>query len=140
MSADRQEWPLYEVFIRSKSGLSHKHAGSIHAADDQMALDHARDVAQAVIDRRQDGQRPARRRRVSSATTTRRSLPKCRIGSVPGNRLSHSVLNSGQKASQNRGTRSASRYSAVSSAVSVMKLLPFALAPFWYPGALTSFS
>ena len=30
------EWPLYEVFIRSKSGLSHRHAGSIHAADDQI--------------------------------------------------------------------------------------------------------
>lgn len=39
-----KEWPLYEVFIRSKSGLSHRHAGSVHAADDQMALDHARDV------------------------------------------------------------------------------------------------
>lgn len=37
-------WPLYEVFIRSRAGLSHRHAGSIHAADDQMALDHARDV------------------------------------------------------------------------------------------------
>ncbi len=39
-----KNWPLYEVFIRSKSGLSHKHAGSVHAADDQMAPDHARDV------------------------------------------------------------------------------------------------
>lgn len=38
------DWPLYEVFIRSRSGLSHRHAGSVHAADDQMALDHARDV------------------------------------------------------------------------------------------------
>jgi len=38
------EWPLYEVFIRSKSGLAHRHAGSVHAADDQMALDHARDT------------------------------------------------------------------------------------------------
>ena len=37
-------WPLYEVFIRSRAGLSHKHAGSVHAADDQMAIDHARDV------------------------------------------------------------------------------------------------
>jgi ring-1,2-phenylacetyl-CoA epoxidase subunit PaaB len=37
-------WPLYEVFIRSKSGLSHRHAGSIHAADDQMALTNARDT------------------------------------------------------------------------------------------------
>jgi ring-1,2-phenylacetyl-CoA epoxidase subunit PaaB len=38
------DWPLYEVFIRSKSGLSHRHVGSVHAADDQMAIDHARDV------------------------------------------------------------------------------------------------
>jgi ring-1,2-phenylacetyl-CoA epoxidase subunit PaaB len=37
-------WPLYEVFIRSRAGLSHRHAGSVHAADDQMALDHARDT------------------------------------------------------------------------------------------------
>ena len=39
-----QNWPLYEVFIRSRSGLSHRHVGSVHAADDRMALDHARDV------------------------------------------------------------------------------------------------
>ena len=39
-----KNWPLYEVFIRSKSGLSHRHAGSIHAPDDQMALDNARDT------------------------------------------------------------------------------------------------
>jgi ring-1,2-phenylacetyl-CoA epoxidase subunit PaaB len=39
-----QEWPLWEVFIRSKSGLHHKHAGSVHAADARMALEHARDV------------------------------------------------------------------------------------------------
>ena len=39
-----ENWPLYEVFIRSRAGLSHRHAGSVHAADDQMALDHARDV------------------------------------------------------------------------------------------------
>ena len=39
-----QEWPLYEVFIRARSGLSHRHAGSVHAADDEMALNHARDV------------------------------------------------------------------------------------------------
>jgi ring-1,2-phenylacetyl-CoA epoxidase subunit PaaB len=39
-----KNWPLYEVFIRAKSGLSHRHAGSVHAADDEMALNHARDV------------------------------------------------------------------------------------------------
>jgi ring-1,2-phenylacetyl-CoA epoxidase subunit PaaB len=36
--------PLYEVFIRPKAGLSHKHVGSLHAADDAMALQLARDV------------------------------------------------------------------------------------------------
>ena len=40
----KQEWPLYEVFIRSRSGLSHRHAGSVHAADDEMALSNARDT------------------------------------------------------------------------------------------------
>lgn len=37
-------WPPYEVFIRSKRGLNHVHVGSIHAADAEMALRHARDV------------------------------------------------------------------------------------------------
>lgn len=39
-----QTWPLYEVFIRSRRGLSHRHAGSVHAADAEMALNHARDT------------------------------------------------------------------------------------------------
>jgi ring-1,2-phenylacetyl-CoA epoxidase subunit PaaB len=38
------DWPLYEVFVRGKRGLNHVHVGSLHAADDQMALRHARDV------------------------------------------------------------------------------------------------
>jgi ring-1,2-phenylacetyl-CoA epoxidase subunit PaaB len=53
-SADRngkQEWPLWEVFIRSKQGLDHKHVGSLHAADAQMAIENARDV----YTRRQEG-------------------------------------------------------------------------------------
>ena len=37
-------WPLWEVFIRSKQGLDHKHAGSLHAADAGMAIENARDV------------------------------------------------------------------------------------------------
>ena len=37
-------WPLWEVFIRSKQGLDHKHAGSLHAADAAMAIENARDV------------------------------------------------------------------------------------------------
>lgn len=44
-------WPLWEVFMRSKQGLDHKHAGSLHAADAQMAIENARDV----YTRRQEG-------------------------------------------------------------------------------------
>ncbi len=38
------DWPLWEVFIRSKQGLDHKHAGSLHATNAQMAIENARDV------------------------------------------------------------------------------------------------
>jgi len=38
------EWPLWEVFIRSKQGLNHKHVGSLRAADAEMAISNARDV------------------------------------------------------------------------------------------------
>jgi ring-1,2-phenylacetyl-CoA epoxidase subunit PaaB len=40
----RSEWPLWEVFIRSQHGLAHKHVGSLHAPDAEMALRNARDV------------------------------------------------------------------------------------------------
>lgn len=40
----KPEWPLWEVFIRSKQGLDHKHVGSLHAADAAMAMENARDV------------------------------------------------------------------------------------------------
>lgn len=43
MSAGTPE-PLWEVFIRSRRGLSHNHVGSLHAADAEMALQNARDV------------------------------------------------------------------------------------------------
>ena len=43
-SSGLSAWPLWEVFIRSKQGLDHKHAGSLHAADAQMAIENARDV------------------------------------------------------------------------------------------------
>lgn len=36
--------PLWEVFIQSKPGIPHKHAGSLHAPDAEMALTAARDV------------------------------------------------------------------------------------------------
>jgi len=39
-----KEWPLWEIFIRSQHGLSHKHVGSLHAPDAEMAVNNARDV------------------------------------------------------------------------------------------------
>src|SRR6185295_10445979 len=36
--------PLWEVFIRNRSGMPHKHCGSVHAPDAAMALQAARDV------------------------------------------------------------------------------------------------
>ena len=43
-SVAASEWQLWEIFIRSKQGLDHKHVGSLHAADAQMAIENARDV------------------------------------------------------------------------------------------------
>lgn len=39
-----QGLPLWEVFVRPRRGLSHIHAGSLHAADTETALQAARDV------------------------------------------------------------------------------------------------
>jgi len=36
--------PLWEVFIRSRNGLAHKHVGSLHAVDATMAIHAARDL------------------------------------------------------------------------------------------------
>lgn len=41
---EQKDWPLWEIFIRSKVGLDHKHVGSLHAADAEMAIKNARDV------------------------------------------------------------------------------------------------
>jgi ring-1,2-phenylacetyl-CoA epoxidase subunit PaaB len=41
---DKANWKIWEVFIRSKNGLSHKHVGSLHAPDAEMAIKNARDV------------------------------------------------------------------------------------------------
>ncbi|MBT2565275.1 1,2-phenylacetyl-CoA epoxidase subunit B [Arthrobacter sp. ISL-85] len=41
---DRGAWGLWEVFVRSSRGLSHVHAGSLHAPDAAMALRNARDL------------------------------------------------------------------------------------------------
>jgi len=50
-SHEAKEYPLFEVFIRSKNGLEHRHVGSLHAADAEMAMSNARDV----YTRRQEG-------------------------------------------------------------------------------------
>ena len=47
----RAPQPLWEVFVRSKRGLSHTHVGSLRAPDAHMALRNARDV----YTRRQEG-------------------------------------------------------------------------------------
>ena len=39
-----RELPLFEVFVRSKRGLDHRHVGSLHAEDHEQALEYARDV------------------------------------------------------------------------------------------------
>ncbi len=41
---EKKSWPLWEIFVRSRSGLSHKHVGSLHAVDAAMAIENARDV------------------------------------------------------------------------------------------------
>jgi ring-1,2-phenylacetyl-CoA epoxidase subunit PaaB len=50
-AAAERSWPLWEVFVRAKRGLSHTHVGSLHAPDATMALRNARDV----YTRRQEG-------------------------------------------------------------------------------------
>ena len=50
-TVEKQHWPLWEIFIRSRQGLSHRHVGSLHAADAEMAVENARDV----YTRRQEG-------------------------------------------------------------------------------------
>src|SRR5690606_40699303 len=41
---NKNNWSLYEVFVRSKQGLSHRHVGSLRAPDEEVALQNARDV------------------------------------------------------------------------------------------------
>ena len=41
---NKREWPLFEIFIRARGGLDHKHVGSLHATDARMAIEHARDL------------------------------------------------------------------------------------------------
>lgn len=43
-AADRRSWPLWEVFVRPSRGMSHIHAGSLHAPDAELAISNARDL------------------------------------------------------------------------------------------------
>ncbi|GAA3283800.1 1,2-phenylacetyl-CoA epoxidase subunit PaaB [Paenarthrobacter aurescens] len=43
-ATEESPWSLWEVFVRSSRGLSHVHAGSLHAPDAAMALRNARDL------------------------------------------------------------------------------------------------
>ena len=43
-SGDPSSWPMWEVFVRQRRGLSHVHAGSLHAPDAETAIQNARDV------------------------------------------------------------------------------------------------
>ena len=64
------EWRLYEVFVRSKHGLNHKHVGSVHAADAEMAMENARDL----YTRRNEGVR-VRREGSALRSVGRQGLP-----------------------------------------------------------------
>ncbi len=39
-----ESMPLYEVFVRARRGLEHRHAGSLRAEDSEMALQYAREL------------------------------------------------------------------------------------------------
>lgn len=41
---DLDGWPMWEVFVRARRGISHVHVGSLHAPDPETALENARDV------------------------------------------------------------------------------------------------
>ena len=44
MTGSTADWPLWEVFVRAKRGVSHVHAGTVHAPDAELALQNARDL------------------------------------------------------------------------------------------------
>lgn len=43
-NTERAGWPMWEVFVRQRRGMSHVHSGSLHAPDAETAVQHARDV------------------------------------------------------------------------------------------------
>ena len=81
------EWPLWEVFVRPKAGLDHKHCGSLHAADPKMAVQMAReDLAPAVLRRQQrlgGALRPDRRLATPAIRTCSSTRPTTRCTATP---------------------------------------------------------
>ena len=43
-NTEKAGWPMWEVFIRQRRGMSHVHSGSLHAPDAETAVQNARDV------------------------------------------------------------------------------------------------
>ncbi len=39
-----ENMPLYEVFVRARRGLEHRHVGSLRAQDAELALQYAREI------------------------------------------------------------------------------------------------
>ena len=48
---NKNQLPIWEVFVQPKSGVSFQHAGNLHAIDEEMALQNAREL----YTRRQEG-------------------------------------------------------------------------------------
>ena len=44
-----KDWPLWEVFVRAKGGMSHRHVGSVHAPDAGIALRRQEGVSLWVV-------------------------------------------------------------------------------------------
>jgi len=44
MEEEREDITLWEVFVQPKNGLAHRHCGSVHASDKEMAILAARNV------------------------------------------------------------------------------------------------
>jgi len=68
-----KEWPLWEVFIRSQHGLAHKHVGSLHAPDAEMAINNARASTPAATKASASGSS----RRPTSSPAARATRPRC---------------------------------------------------------------
>ena len=43
-NTEKAGWPMWEVFVRQRRGMSHVHSGSLHAPDAETAVQNARDV------------------------------------------------------------------------------------------------